>query len=79
MECLKSHLSSQVSLLPLTPPVVREAYRQSDCKTPVMRSSYAEMEDAAEREEWERINQPEVRKRVQNRLSQRRRSKYSLT
>lgn len=41
-----------------------------------MLSSYAEMEDAVGNEEWERINQPEVRKRVQNRLSQRRHSEY---
>lgn len=39
-----------------------------------MLSSYAEMEDAVGNEEWEQINQPEVRKRVQNRLSQRRHS-----
>ena len=43
---------------------------------PVMLSSYAEMEDTVGNEEWERINQPEVRKRVQNRLSQRRHSEY---
>lgn len=41
-----------------------------------MLSSYAEMEDAVGDGEWERINQPEVRKRVQNRLSQRRHSEY---
>ena len=39
-----------------------------------MLSSYAEMEDAVGNEEWEQINQPDVRKRVQNRLSQRRHS-----
>ena len=41
-----------------------------------MLSSFAEMESAAEHEERERINQPEVRKRIQNRLSQRRHSEY---
>ena len=41
-----------------------------------MLSSYAEMESAAEHEERGRINQPEVRKRIQNRLSQRRHSEY---
>ncbi len=61
------------------------AYRPEDAlpsiilTTPVMLSSYAEMEDAVGNEEWERINQPEVRKRVQNRLSQRRHSEYPKT
>ena len=36
-----------------------------------MLSSSQEFEDTIENEEWARINEPEVRKRVQNRLSQR--------